>query len=93
LPINPYSRDEFILDERVFKRLEDIKINIDIFNVFRSSSEVYSIIKHAVYKNIKTMWLQLDIFWQDSEKILDKMRINLIQDKCIKTEHSKLLNN
>lgn len=92
LPINPYIKEEFILEEKVFKNLEDIKINIDMLDVFRPSTEVLDIIKQAIHKNIKTIWLQLDIFCQDTEKILDKICFNLIQNKCTKIEYEKIFN-
>jgi hypothetical protein len=93
LPINPYIKDEFILDEKVFANLKDIKINIDILNVFRPSSEVAHIIKQAIHKNIRTIWLQLDIFCYDCEKIFNKRNLNLIQNKCTKIEHERIFNN
>ena len=93
LPINPYTNNEFILGERVFKRFEDIEMNIDILDVFRPSSEVLDIVTQAIQKNIKTIWLQLNIFCRDFEKYFDKRVLNLIQNKCIKIEYEKIFNN
>ena len=93
LPINPYTNNEFILGERVFKRFEDIEMNIDILDVFRPSSEVLDIVTQAIQKNIKTIWLQLNIFCRDFEKYFDKRVFNLIQNKCIKIEYEKIFNN
>jgi hypothetical protein len=93
LPINPYTNNEFILGEKVFKRFEDIEMNIDILDVFRPSSEVLDIVIQAIQKNIKTIWLQLNIFCRDFEKYFDKRVFNLIQNKCIKIEYEKIFNN
>jgi len=93
LPINPYTNNEFILGERVFKRFEDIEMNIDILDVFRPSSEVLDIVIQAIQKNIKTIWLQLNIFCHDFEKYFDKRVLNLIQNKCTKIEYEKIFNN
>ena len=93
LPINPYTNNEFILGEKVFKRFEDIEMNIDLLDVFRPSSEALDIVTQAIQKNIKTIWLQLNIFCRDFEKYFDKRVLNLIQNKCIKIEYEKIFNN
>ena len=93
LPINPYTNNEFILGEKVFKRFEDIEMNIDLLDVFRPSSEALDIVTQAIQKNIKTIWLQLNIFCRDFEKYFDKRVFNLIQNKCIKIEYEKIFNN
>jgi len=80
------------LGEKVHNNLENIEIEIDILNVFRSSSEVLDITRQAIKKKIKTIWLQLDIFCPASKEVCSNININLIQNKCTKIEHEKLLN-
>ncbi len=90
LPINPYTPEKLILGELVYKNINDIKIPINILNIFRPSSEVFEITQIALKKKIKTVWLQLEIICKDTENLLNKYKINLIQNKCIKIEHQKL---
>ena len=92
LPINPYAINDFILGEKVFKSLQEIDKDIDILNIFRPSSEVLDITKQAINKNIKTIWLQLDIICKNSQNLLEKKEISFYQNKCIKIEYIKLFN-
>ena len=40
-PVNPNAKGDKILGEEVFEKLEDIKVPIDIVDVFRPSAEAY----------------------------------------------------
>ena len=92
LPINFFTEKKYILGEKIYKKLEDIKINLDILNIFRPSTEILEISKKSININIKTFWLQLDIHCSESEKILRDRGINYIENKCTKKEHLKLIN-
>ena len=97
IPINCFTDQECILGEKVFKKLEDVNINLDILNIFRPSFEILEISKKIIdkkitKKKIQTMWLQLDIYCLKSEKIMRQDNSNFIQNKCTKKEHSKLFN-
>ena len=92
IPINLHANQKNILGEKVYKKIEDVELDIDILNIFRPTSEVLAITKQAINKKVKTVWLQLDIFSPDSEKILYKAGINFVQNRCTKIEVNNLLN-
>ena len=48
IPVNPFAKDEIIHGEKVVGDLKDIKIEIDIVDVFRPSNETPVIAKQAV---------------------------------------------
>ena len=89
IPINPKACNETILGEKVYEKITDIESNIDILDIFRPKSEILDICKEATNNDIKTIWLQLDIYCEKSAKLLEKTNINFVQDKCIKIEHEK----
>ena len=93
IPINFFTEQTYVLGEKIYKNLEDVKINLDILNIFRPSNEILEIAKKSVNVNIKTFWLQLDIFCSESEKILRDRGIIYIDNKCTKIEHLKFINN
>ena len=55
-----------------------------------NKGEVLEIVNNISNMNIKTVWLQLEIFCSESKKILDRLDINFIQNKCTKIEYEKL---
>ena len=56
-----FSLGKKINDEDVVAKLEDIKIPIDIVNVFRPSKEAVSIAEQAIKIGAKTLWLQYGV--------------------------------
>ena len=89
-PINSKTLNTMILGEKVYKNISEIKIDIDIVNIFRPSNEILELVKIIKDKNIKTIWLQLDIFCLKSKKISIDKGINFIQDKCTMIECKKI---
>ena len=47
IPVNPFAKDEIIHGEKVVGDLKDIKIEVDIVDVFRPSNESPEIAKQA----------------------------------------------
>ena len=90
IPVNPNSEGTKLFGEKVFARVEDVKIPIDIVNVFRPSVEVPMIAKQAIKVGARTLWLQYGIESLEAEKILKLANITYIANKCIKQEYQKL---
>ena len=88
-PVNPKAKDQKILGEKVFERITDIKDKIDIVNVFRPSKEALDIAKDAVDIGAKVLWLQLGIKSDQAKKLVEKNKIEYIEDKCTKMEYQK----
>ena len=93
IPINSKTLNKLILGEKVYKSIDDIDIDIDIdiVNIFRPSSEIFELVNRIITKKVKTVWLQLDIFCCESEKKLNNLGINFIQNKCTKIEYEKFV--
>ena len=93
IPVNSQTSNKKILGEKIYKDIDEINIDIDIdiVNIFRPSSEIFNIVNKAVKKKVKTIWLQLEIFCIDSEKKLNQLDINFVQNKCTKIEYKRLI--
>ena len=91
-PVNSKRLNEKVLGEKIYQDIKEIENDIDIIVVFRPSSEIYNLVNKFINKKAKIIWLQLGIFCTMSEKKLDKLDINFIQNKCIKIEYEKLFN-
>ena len=90
IPVNPFSVGRKIYGEIVVAQLENIKIPIDIVNVFRPSTETPELAKQAAKIQAKVLWLQYGIQNDDAEKISKSKNITYIANKCIKQEYQRL---
>ena len=90
IPVNPFSVGKEIYGETVVAQLEDIKIPIDIVDVFRPSTEAPELAKQAGTIQAKVLWLQYGIQNDEAEKISKSKNITYIANKCIKQEYQRL---
>ena len=88
-PVNPKAKGQKILGEEVFEKITDIKDTVDIVDVFRPSKEALDIAKDTVSIKAKVLWLQLGIKSEEAKKIVEKNKIEYVEDKCTKMEYQK----
>ena len=89
IPVNPFSAGKEIYGETTVSKLEDIKIPVDVVNVFRPSKEAPIFAKEAVKIGAKVLWLQYGIENEEAHNIVKKANITYIANKCIKQEYQK----
>ena len=90
IPVNPFAVGEIIHGEEVFSKLEDIKIPIDIVNIFRPSNETPDLANAAVKINAKVLWLQYGIKNDAAEKIALDAKMKYISNRCIKQDYQNI---
>tara|TARA_B100000686_G_scaffold161_1_gene179 strand:+ start:64 stop:531 length:468 start_codon:yes stop_codon:yes gene_type:complete len=90
IPVNPFSEGENVNGEIIVAKLNDIKIPIDIVDVFRPSKEAPAIAEEAIKIGAKTFWLQYGIQNDEAKKIVESKSIFYIANKCIKQEYQRL---
>jgi len=90
IPVNPFSAGKEIYGETVVAKLEDIKIPIDIVDVFRPSNEAPLFAEETIQIGAKVFWLQYGIQSDKAEKIVKSKNIIYIANKCIKQEYQRL---
>ena len=88
-PVNPKAKGQKILGEEVYEKITDIKDTVDIVDVFRPSKEALDIAKDTVSIKAKVLWLQLGIRSEEAKKIVEKNKIEYVEDKCTKMEYQK----
>ena len=90
IPVNPFSAGEQIHGETIVAKLNDIKIPVDIVDVFRPSKEAPKIAEDAAKIGAKVFWLQYGIQNDDAKKIVELKNIFYVSNKCIKQEYQRL---
>ena len=90
VPINPFA-DE-VLGEPAYDSLADAPDGIDVVDVFRPSDEVPGIVDDALERDdVDALWLQLGIERDDAASRAEDAGLRVVQDRCMKVEHSRLV--
>ena len=90
IPVNPFSAGEKVHGETIVSKLDDIKIPVDIVDVFRPSKEAPMIAEECIKIGAKVFWLQYGIQNDEAKKIVEPKKIFYISNKCIKQEYQRL---
>tara|TARA_B100000029_G_scaffold490588_1_gene549761 strand:- start:37 stop:504 length:468 start_codon:yes stop_codon:yes gene_type:complete len=90
IPVNPFSAGEKVHGEIILAKLDDIKVPVDIVDVFRPSKEAPMIAEEAIKIGTKAFWLQYGIQNDEAKKIVGLKNITYISNKCIKQEYQRL---
>jgi len=84
IPVNPFSAGEKVHGEIIVAKLNEIKIPVDIVDVFRPSKEAPKIAEDAIKIGAKVFWLQYGIQSDEAKKIVESKNITYVSNKCIK---------
>ena len=90
IPVNPFSAGEIIHGETMVAKLNDIKLPVDIVDVFRPSKEAPKIAEESIKVGAKVFWLQYGIRNDEAKKIVEAKNIFYVSNKCIKQEYQRL---
>jgi len=88
-PVNPYS-DE-ILGKKSYNSVSDVVGDLDIVDVFRPSDQVLPVIREAIKKKPKVIWLQEGIHNLEAEELARSAGIKVVFNRCMLAEHQRLL--
>ena len=88
-PVNPTA--DQILGKKCFKKIDDVSSDIDIVDIFRPSDQVLSVVKDAIKKRPKVIWLQEGIHNQEAEQLAIDAGIDVVFNRCMLAEHKRLM--
>ena len=87
IPVNPnYER---VMGMESFPSLLDIRVNVDLVDVFRRSSEVISVAEEAVKIGAKGIWFQEGVINEQAAEIAVSGGLEVIMDRCILKEYNR----
>ncbi|NYZ77689.1 CoA-binding protein [Candidatus Micrarchaeota archaeon] len=87
-PVNP-NADE-IGGQKCYASVAAIPHAIDIVDIFRPSAEVLPIVREAVKKKAKVVWMQLGIVNEEAAALARKNGLEVVMGRCMMVEHRKL---
>ena len=88
-PVNPTANE--ILNKKCFKEISDVSDKFDIVDIFRPSDQVLPIVKEAIKKKPKVIWLQEGIHNQEAEQLARDAGIDVVFNRCMLAEHKRLM--
>ena len=89
IPINPITKQKYILGEKVFKSISELNFVPDMVDLFVKKEKIYAFVQEAIKIKTKTIWLQLGLIDKESEQIANKAGIKFVMNKCPKIEYAK----
>jgi predicted CoA-binding protein len=79
-----------ILGQKIYRKLSDVPVEIDLVNVFRRSQDVRPHLEEILAKKPKAVWLQSGIRDDGVAETLARANIKVVQDRCLMVEHRRL---
>jgi len=90
IPVNPFAED--LLGKTTYDSLSEVPDEIDIVDVFRPSEEVSDIVDEALERDdVSVIWLQLGIHDDDAVARAEDDGRQVVEDRCMKPEHQRLM--
>ena len=76
-----------ILGEKVYRKLADIPVEVDMVNVFRRPQDIPPHLEDILAKKPKSVWMQLGIRHDAVAEEFAKAGIKVVQDRCLMVDH------
>jgi predicted CoA-binding protein len=86
-----YPREETILAQAVYRRLQDVPGAVDLVDVFRRSDQLGAVIEDALAARVPALWFQLDCIDYVGARRAQAAGALVVMDRCIMVDHARLL--
>jgi len=86
-----YPRQEEILGQKVYRRVQDIPGGVDLVDVFRRSEEVSGVVDDALAARAPAIWLQLGCVDEGAAERATAAGVLVVMDRCIMVDHRHIL--
>lgn len=89
IPVNP--RENEVLGEKAYPDLLSVPQQVDIVDIFRKPEYVKEIVRQAIGKNAKVVWMQPGTEDYDAAEIAEAAGIRAIVGMCLRVQHKQAL--
>lgn len=88
IPVNPTIQD--VNGEKCYPDLTSIPEKVDVVDIFRKPADVLPVVEEAVRIGAKAVWMQEGIVNEEAAKKAEEAGLQVVMDKCMLKEHSRL---
>ena len=86
-----YPREERILGQPVYRKVQDIPGGVDLVDVFRRREELPGVFDDALRAKAPAIWLQLDCVDENGARRARQAGATVVMDRCLMVDHARLL--
>lgn len=88
-PVNPGQRE--ILGLRCYASLREIQQPVDIVDIFRRPEDIPAVVQDAIAICAGVVWMQEGIVHEAAAAMATRAGIDVIMDRCLKSDHESLM--
>jgi predicted CoA-binding protein len=85
IPVNPYETE--VLGEKAYPDLASVPEQVDIVNIFRRPEYVPEIVRQAIAKGVKVIWMQPGTENYDAAEAAEAAGIQTVVGMCLRVQH------
>ena len=92
IPVNPGLAGQELLGQKVYAKLADIPLPVDMVDIFRASRYAPDIVREALALEPRpqVIWMQLGIRNDEAAKLAEGNALKVVMNRCPKIEYGRL---
>jgi predicted CoA-binding protein len=92
IPVNPGHAGEQMLGQRIYARLADIPVPVDMVDIFRASQYALGVVQEALTLTPRpqVIWMQLGVRNDEAAALAEANGMRVVMNRCPKIEYGRL---
>ena len=92
IPVNPGHDGHTILGQRIYARLSDIPVTVDMVDIFRGPQYALGIVQEALTLKPRpqAIWMQLSVRNDEAAALTEANGLKVVMNRCPKIEYGRL---
>jgi predicted CoA-binding protein len=92
IPVNPGHAGETMLGQKIYAKLADIPVPVDMVDIFRGSQYAPAIVQEALALKPRpqAIWMQLSVRNDEAAALAEANGLKVVMNRCPKIEYGRL---
>jgi hypothetical protein len=92
IPVNPGHAGKDMLGQRIFAKLSDVPVPVDMVDIFRGSQHALGIVQEALALKPQpsVIWMQLGVRNDEAAALAEADGLKVVMNRCPKIEYGRL---